>query len=207
MHHALVKGEFLALQDVSVAPSGLSRSRGNLGQDTARGKLLVEGRFEDAVGLSSLELLGHLCRDSRHVDGLAGFDTVLGLLDANLDSVMGLVPALEGVGINHDNGALDQSLGTDQLVVGRVVHDIEDTDLAGADLGTPGKVAGIHSQGSELGVSSSAPDLVDAGFANLGHGRGPSEIVLSLLAELRAASTGLPALVSSFACDTLLCRK
>ena len=207
MHHALVKGKFLALQDVSVAPSGLSRSRGDLGQDTARGKLLVEGRVEDAVGLPSLELFGHLGRDSRHVDGGAGFGTVLGLLDANLDSVVGLVPALKGVGINHDNGTLDQGLGADQLVVGRVVHDIEDTDLAGADLGTPGKVAGIDAEGSELGVSSPAPDLVDAGFANLGHGRGPSEVVLSLLAELGAASTGLPALVSSFASDTLWCRR
>jgi hypothetical protein len=154
--------------------------------------------------LSSLELLGNLCRDGLEVDGVTRFDTGRGLLDANLDSVVGLVPALEGVGINHNDGALDQSLRTDQLVVGRVVHDIEDTDLAGADLGTPGKVTCVESEGSELGVSSSAADLMDARFANLGHGRGSSEIVLPLLAELRAASTGLPALVSSFSSDTLL---
>lgn len=203
VHHALVKGELLALQDVSVAPSALSRSGGDNGQDTSGGELGVEGRVEGAVDLSGLELLGDGCRDGTQVDGLAGFGAVLGLFDSDLDSVVGLVPGLEGVGVDHDNGPLDEGLGADQFVVGRVVHDVQDTDLAGADLGTPGKVSGIQSEGSELGVSSPAADLVDAGLADLGHGRGPSEIVLSLLAELGSASSGFPALVSSFASDTL----
>jgi len=201
-HHALVEREFLALEDVSVASSGLSRSRRDLGIDTPGSELGIQGGVERAIGLSSLELLGDLGGDTGKIDGLSGFSS---LLDADLDSVVRLVPGLEGVGVDQDDGALDEGLGTDQLVIGRVVHDVEDTDLAGADLGTPRKVTGIESQGPELGVSSSAPNLVDAGFADLGHGRGASQIVLSLLAKLGTASSGLPALVSSFSSNTHCC--
>jgi len=204
VHHALVEGELLSFEDVPVAPSGLARSGGNLGENTSRGKLGIEGGFEGSVRLSALELLGNLGRLAAQVDALARNVTVLArLLDANLDTVVGLVPGLEGVGVDHDDRALDEGLGTDQLVVGRVVHDIEDTDLAGADFGSPRKVSGVEAQRSELGVSSTAADLVDAGLADLGHGGGSAHVVLSLLAKLGAASSGFPALVSSFASDTL----
>ncbi len=201
-HHALVKGKFLALQDVSVASSSLSRSGGDLGEDTSRGKLGIESRVQGAIGLSSLQLLGNLGGNRREVNGLAGFGGSR-LFESNFDAVVCLVPGLEGVGINHDNASLDESLGTDQFVVGGVVHDIQDTDLAGADLGTPGKVSTVEGEGSELGVSSSSSDLVDASLTNLGHGSGSTHEELSLLAELGSASSGLPALVSSFASDTL----
>jgi len=205
VHHALVEGELLSFQDVAVASSGLSRSGGDLGQDTAGGKLRIQGRVQGTVGLSSLQLLGDLGRAAGQVDGLSRDSAVLGgLFDSDLDSVVGFVPGLEGVGIDEDDGALDQGLGTDQFVVGRVVGHVQDTDLAGADLGPPGKVSGIQAQGPELGVSSAAANLVDAGLTDLGGGRRSSQIVLSLLAELGAASSGLPALVSSLACDTLM---
>ena len=200
-HHALVEGKFLTLQDVSIASSGLSRSGGDLSEDTSRSELGIEGRVQSAVSLSGLELLGNLGRDRGEVDGLSGFGVLT--LDSNLDTVVRLIPGLEGVSIDHDDASLDKGLGTDQLVVGRVVHDIQDTDLAGADLGTPGEVTGVNGEGSELGVSSSAADLVDAGFTDLGHGSGTTHVVLSLLAELGSASSGLPALVSSFTSDTL----
>ena len=51
--------------------------------------------------------------------------------------VVGLVPLTEGSRIDGDDGALDQGLGTDQLVVGGVVDDVNDTDLAGGGLGSP----------------------------------------------------------------------
>jgi len=203
-HHALVEGELLSFQDVSITPSGLSRSGADLGEDTAGGELLVKGRFEGSVDLSSLELLGDLGRLGGKIDGLSGIDGVLAL-EADLDSVVGLVPGLEGVGIDHDDSTLDQGLRTDQFVVGGVVQDIQDTDLAGADLGTPRKVPGVESQSPKFGVSSAATDLVDAGFTDLGRCGWSAHVVLSLLAKLRAASTGLPALVSSFACDTHCC--
>ena len=44
---------------------------------------------------------------------------------------MAFIPLSEGGSINNNNGVLDQSLGTNQLVVGRVIHNINDTGLAG----------------------------------------------------------------------------
>merc|ERR1719437_52329 len=71
VHHALVEGELLALEDVPVAPSGLSRSGGDLGEDTPRGELGVEGGVQASVDLPGLELLGDLGGFAREVDGLA----------------------------------------------------------------------------------------------------------------------------------------
>jgi hypothetical protein len=111
------------------------------------------------------------------------------------------------VGIDQDNGALDQCLGSHQLVVGGVVRDIEDTDLSGTDFCSPGKVSRIQTKGSELGVSSSPTDLVDTCLTNLGHGGGPTQFKLALLLKLGTASTGFTALVASFASDTLYRRE
>ena len=40
-------------------------------------------------------------------------------------------------GIDGDDGTLDEGLGTDQFVVGGVVDDVDDADLAGGGLGSP----------------------------------------------------------------------
>ena len=45
---------------------------------------------------------------------------------------MGLIPLPEWSGINLDDGAFHQGLGTHQLVVAGIVHYINDTGLAGA---------------------------------------------------------------------------
>ena len=44
---------------------------------------------------------------------------------------MALIKLLEGGGIDGDDAVLYQSLGTDQLVVGGVINDIQDTGFAG----------------------------------------------------------------------------
>lgn len=44
---------------------------------------------------------------------------------------MALIKLLKGGGIDGDDAVLYQSLGTDQLVVGGVVNDIQDASLAG----------------------------------------------------------------------------
>jgi hypothetical protein len=53
---------------------------------------------------------------------------------------VGFEPLTERSGINFDNAALDKCVGTDQLVVGGVVLDGDDTALAGNVLRTPGEV-------------------------------------------------------------------
>lgn len=70
-------------------------------------------------------------------------------------SVMRLVPLSEGRCVNSDDGVLNQSFGSHQLVVGRVVNNIDDTRLARSALRSPGKVACIQPQSSVLLVASS----------------------------------------------------
>lgn len=195
----LVEGELGSLKDGTIAASGLSGPRGDLGVETSAGHLVVDGVLEGASLLPG----GHLPLD---VGGLL-LVLLLGgrssLLDANLDTVVGLVPRLEGVGVDEDDGTLHESLGTDQLVVGGIVDHVEDTDLARAHLGTPGEVTGVEAEGAELLVASAGANLGDALLADLGHGGGAAHLELALLAELGATASRLAALVLSLACDSL----
>jgi len=45
-----------------------------------------------------------------------------------------LIPLSEWSGINADNGRFGQGLGTDQLVTGWIVDNIDDTGLSGDGL-------------------------------------------------------------------------
>lgn len=75
---------------------------------------------------------------------------------------MGLVPLTEGRGIDLDDGGLGQGVGADQLVVGGVVGDDDDTGLAGAALRGPGKVARVETQSTVLVVAAAGADGVDS---------------------------------------------
>ena len=75
---------------------------------------------------------------------------------------MGLVPLAEGRGVDLDDGRLGQGVGADQLVVGRVVGDNDDTGLAGNTLRSPGKVTGVETQGTVLVVAATSADGVDS---------------------------------------------
>ena len=63
---------------------------------------------------------------------LGGRSGLLLALLADLDAVVGLVPLTERGGIDLDDRVLDQGLGAHKLVVRGVVHDVEQTGLAGA---------------------------------------------------------------------------
>lgn len=54
-----------------------------------------------------------------------------GLLEAQNNTVVLLVPLTEGSGVNLDDGVLHQGVGADQLVVAGVVDHTQDTGLAG----------------------------------------------------------------------------
>uniref|UniRef100_A0A2M4C7K4 Putative secreted mucin n=1 Tax=Anopheles marajoara TaxID=58244 RepID=A0A2M4C7K4_9DIPT len=86
--------------------------------------------------------------------------------------VVAFVPLTERSGINHNDGVLYQRLGTDQLVIGRVVHHVDDTTLARHTLRGPGKVSGIETQGTELPVSTASSHEVHTSSTNLGVGGG-----------------------------------
>lgn len=83
---------------------------------------------------------------------------------------MGLVPLTEGGGINLDDGGLGEGVGSDKLVVGRVVGDHDDTGLAGAALGGPGEVTGVETQSTVLVVAAASADGVNSLGADTGVG-------------------------------------
>lgn len=203
VHLLLVKGKFGSFKNDTIATSGLSRSGSDLGKDTSRSELMIKDRFQSSLGLSLLQLGSHLLRNSGKINGFLGGNTSR-LLDSNLHSIVGFVPGLEGMGINNDDGSLDQSLGTDQFIVGGIVDHIQDTDLAGADFGTPRKVSAFQTQRAEFQVASAAANGMNSLFANLGAGSGSSHEELALLAELGPTSSRLAALVASFTCNTLV---
>lgn len=107
------------------------------------------------------------------LDGLALLDLLLGLLLASAAkglAVVGLVPLTEGGGVDLDDGGAGQGVGADQLVVGRVEGDTDDADLAGDALAAPGEVAGVETETTELAVTTTGADEVDALGADSGGG-------------------------------------
>lgn len=158
---ALVEGELLTLKDVAVAAARLTGPAGNDSVQTTSLELLLDGGLDLALGGVALLLL--------LLDGLALLVLLVGLaalgplaLAADGLAVVGLVPLTERRGVDLDDGGLGQGVGADELVVGRVVGDGDDTGLAGAALGGPGEVAGVETEGTELVVAAAGADGVNA---------------------------------------------
>lgn len=127
LEHLGVELKLLSFEDVAVRAAALSRARGDAGQQTARCEGVIKGGVQSASLLSLLQLAGEVVRVG--LSGLIG--NLLILLHTDLDAVVLLVPSTEGGGINLDDGILHQSLGANQLVIGGIVHNIQDTSLAG----------------------------------------------------------------------------
>lgn len=183
MELALVESELLALQDVTVTATGLARSAGDDGVQSTGLELLLNGALDLAGGrvagslllldraallhlLLSLTLLGSLGLLASSAKGLA---------------VVGLVPLSEGGGIDLDDSGLGQGVGSDQLVVGRVVGDGDDTGLAGAALGSPGEVTGVKAESTVLVVAATGSDGVNALGADTGVGTLAASLESALL--------------------------
>ena len=162
----LVESKLLTLQDVSVAATALTGARGNNGVQTAGLELSLDGGLDLAVvsEASSLLLL-----DTVALLLLGGLS--LGLASpADGLAVVSLVPLSEGGGVNLNDGRLGEGVGTDQFVVRRVVHDTNDTGLAGNALRSPREVAGLETEGTELAVTTTGTDKVDTLGADTGVG-------------------------------------
>lgn len=71
-----------------------------------------------------------------------GEDTNL-LLLAEGAAVVCFVPLTERCRVNLDDGVLDEGVRSHQLVVGRVVDDVDDTCLLCHGFRSPGEIAGI----------------------------------------------------------------
>jgi len=108
--------EFLALKDVTISTTALTRSGSDDGEETTSLELLLEDGVDFSVLLALVE-------NSLDVVGLGLVTRLLGGLGTSVDGlgVVSLVPLTEGGGVDVDNGGLDKGLGTEKLVVGSVV--------------------------------------------------------------------------------------
>ena len=115
-----------------------------------------------------------------------------------VDSVLLEIPFGEGSGIDGDDAVLDEGIGTDQLVVGCVIDDVDDSSFVSHGFRGPVEVSFLHSQSSEFVVASSHSDSSDSRLAveELGVGYGSCFFVGSLLLVDGHSATGESSLVS-----------
>jgi len=201
---ALVESQLLTLEDVTVTATGLTGAAGDDGEKTTSLELLLEGVLDLAAGgetgglllLNGVALL-HVLLDLALLGGL-------GLLASSAKglAVVGLVPLSEGSSIDLDNGALGEGVGSDELVVGRVVGDTDDTGLAGGALRAPGEVTGVETEGTVLVVTATGSDGVNALGTNTGVGPLAASLESALLPVVGALGTGSGSLVAGVTRDT-----
>ena len=158
---ALVESQLLSLQDVTVATSTLSRTGRDDGEKTTGLELLLQSGLD-------LSVLGETLRKLL-LDALALLLRLSCLLTsllltspAQVLTVVRLVPLSEGSGIDLNDGGLGEGVGSDELVVGGVVHDDDDSDLASNTFGGPGEVTGLKTEGTELAVATAGTDEMDS---------------------------------------------
>ena len=102
---------------------------------------------------------------------------------------MRLVPLSERGSVDLNNSALGQSFGSDQLVVARVVHYIDDSRLSGDTFGAPREVTGVQTKRTVLFVSTTSSDRVDTLRAQFRVGRRSAQLELPLLSWLWSFAT------------------
>jgi len=152
-----VEAKLLALKNVPITTTALTRSARNNSVQTTSLELPFERLLNLAVLLEPLLLL--------LLNGVAlllvggGLSTGLGsLLATELGAVVCFVPLTEGRSVDLYDSRLGQGVCADELVVRRVVRDADDADLARDTLGSPGEVAGVEAQRAELAVAAARTD-------------------------------------------------
>ena len=94
-------------------------------------------------------------------DGSGLTSDFLLLLLSKFNIVVLGVELLEGGGIDLNNCVFDEGLGSDELVVGGIVNDIQDSGLCGEGFRGPCEVALVKSQCAVLLVSTASTDSAD----------------------------------------------
>ena len=161
------------------------------------GELFSDLGIDDSVLLPFGEFLLHLSGSGSLLGGLLSLST-------NVNAIVVVVPLGEGRSVDLHNAVLHKSLGSNQLVVGGVVHNVQNSSFAGNLLGGPVEVSFFESEGSELVVSSSDSNSSDSsGIRNkLGVGDWSSLLESSLFLVDWHAATGESSLVSGVSVDT-----
>ena len=192
---SLVEGQLVALENVSIHSSTLPRSTADAGIQSSGGKLRLD---------QALHLGGHSTGSQFPLHALA-LGNLLGLLSwsrlaspllADRNAVVSLVPLSERGGVDLDDGGFSQGVGSDELVVGRMEGDGDDTGLLGNAFGSPGEVARIETDGAEFAVTSTGTDEMDTFGTDTGMGALTASLEGTLFAILGAFGTGSIALVA-----------
>jgi len=133
------------------------------------------------------------------IDVFDGFLLFLGefvvLLSAESFAVVRLVVLSEGIAIDSDDGALDQGLGSDQLVGSGVVNDIDDPGGPGNAFTSPTEVTVVQSKSSEFHVAAHSSNGVNSLGRDFSVGSWSTEFKLSFFVHLWLSATGLSSLV------------
>ena len=172
-----VEFELSAFNNVTIKTAGLAWAGRDGGEKTAGVELISEFLVENASLLDGCEL---------SLDGATGlgrftcFIRFFKLLLVEFDVVLLQVPRSEGGGIDDDNAILDEGLGTDELVIGSVVDNIENTGLGSHGFGAPGEVTGVVPESTALDVVAASADVDDLLGAKLGHSGHSTHFELSL---------------------------
>jgi hypothetical protein len=134
-----------------------------LTQQASLHELLFKCRFKLGELLARLVLLHRLLRAFLGERIFLFGGSSLGLLSASQrQQIVGFVELFEWCGIEGNDAVLHQCLGTDELVVGGVVDDVEDASLASGALRCPREVSTFETKGTEFAVSSTGAHKVDA---------------------------------------------
>ena len=156
----LVERKLLALQNVPIAATALAGTAGHNSVQTRSLELPLERRLDLATRSHTLRLL--LLHTLALLHLLRLCTCLLLPPTSQALTVVCLVPLPEGRGVDLHDGALGEGVGADELVVGRVEGDGNDTDFAGDALAAPGEVAGVDAQAAEFAVAATGADEVDA---------------------------------------------
>merc|ERR1719473_1086967 len=117
------------------------------------------------------------------------------LLLADLHPIMLLIPLLERGRIDLDDATLHECVGADELIVGRVVHHIQDANLASHRFGGPREIASVQPQSAVLGVAATRTHGTNALVPNLGVRGLATKLKFAVHAPFGELSSGLATLM------------
>jgi len=164
----LVESKLLALQNVTIDTTALTRTTGNNSVQTAGLELPLQRRLDLATSRVALSLL--LLNTLALLHLLFSLTRLLLPPATNTLAVVRLIPLTESRSIDLDNGGLGEGVGADKLVVGRVESHSDNANLAGNTLRTPREVSGFEAQATELAVAAARAHEMDALGADTGVG-------------------------------------
>merc|ERR1712037_934287 len=121
---------------------------------TAGLELILESLLDLSLLLPLLVLLLGLLGSLLVDESLLGLAQFRPLLVSEREGVVRLEPLPERRRVDDDDGVLDDGLGAHQLIVARVVDDVDDPGLAGDGLAAPREVALVEAEGAELLVAA-----------------------------------------------------